>query len=338
MSKKLVTIALATYFPNVSFFIKQLESLDAQSYSNLEMIVCDDSADEKQFELITEVIQKTVQKIPFTLFRNDSNKGSNKTFEFLTEKSNGDFIAYCDQDDIWLPEKIETLMAIMEEQKVTLAYSDLSIIDENDKTTGRTLLNSSFRMKHVYGDDAFSYLVENNSVTGCAMLIRSDIAKSSIPFPDYSMYLHDHWLAICAASKGSLSYTDTTLVNYRIHGQNQMGVKRFYDVHTGLDYIRVKIDEPLAKVEFIKSRIVLNKNKINFLEHKIEILSYRKKRSENHGFCSIVGIKLLIKQGISLFLFETLLFLVGHRCQNLILKLKNSMVKSATKLALMIKS
>lgn len=338
MTNSLVTIALATYFPNATFLEKQLNSLNNQSYSNLELLVCDDSGDQHQFELINAMVLKVVTKFPVRFLRNEKNIGSNQTFEKLTRESTGDFIAYCDQDDIWLPEKISTLLRVIKEKNVSLAYSDLSLINENDDLVSKSMLNSSFRMKHVFGKEAFNYLIENNSVTGCAMLIKSNIAKKAIPFPDDKLFVHDHWLAICAAAEGEIGYSTNPLVSYRIHGQNQIGTKRFHDLNTAEMYVSEKIELPILKLNMIRERFNLNNAKDKLLKEKLDLLNIRNKQFRRKGFIKIKEMKILANTGFGLFAFESILFLCPRWLQKCVLHFKNNTVLHVTKFVNKIKT
>lgn len=332
MPNSLVTIALATYFPNVVFLEKQLRSLNNQTYKNLELLVCDDSNDEQQFDLISILIQNEITNFSVRLIRNEKNIGSNKTFEKLTRESTGDFIAYCDQDDIWLPEKISTLKNLIEDKSGILAYSDLCLIDENDNLISNSMLNSSFRMKHVFGKDAFNYLIEHNSVTGCAMLISSNIAKKAIPFPSDKMFVHDQWLAICAAAEGEIVYSSNPQIKYRIHGKNQIGTKRFHDLNHITDYVREKIEFPIDKLALIKSRLILRNEKNKYLVQKLNFFSLRLKQHKRKGFIKISEMKVLANQGFSLFVFESILFFFPSGIQRAVLIIKNNGVRYITKL------
>ncbi|MDF2557728.1 MAG: glycosyl transferase family 2 [Bacillales bacterium] len=331
MTKPVVSVVLATYFPDEKFFEKQLRSIDDQTYTNIELLICDDSESEEQFQFISELLKKTIVKVPYTLFRNEKNCGSNKTFSRLTLESKGNYIAYCDQDDIWLPVKIEDLMQLIETKNSTLAYSDLSLINENDQVTATSMLKSNFRMKHVYGDEAFSYLVESNSVTGCSMLIEANLAKNALPFPEPKVYVHDHWLAIYAAAKGNLVYSAKPLVHYRIHEQNQIGVKRFHGLQNVEDYVRAKIEEPLERLELVKERIDLNDKQVPILDDKILLLKIRLSRSKKERFYTLHELKLVIKSNPVLFIFETILFMSGKTLQVFILNFKNHFVKKITR-------
>ena len=98
IDKPLVSILLAVYKPNETWFIEQLISLNEQTYDNIELLVYDDCPD---FPVNEDIIKKYITKFSYTLIRGIENEGSNKAFEELTKEAKGELFAYCDQDDIW---------------------------------------------------------------------------------------------------------------------------------------------------------------------------------------------------------------------------------------------
>jgi glycosyltransferase involved in cell wall biosynthesis len=123
--KPLVSILLAVYKPNETWLIEQLISLNEQTYENIELLVYDDCPN---YPVKEYTIKQYITKFSYTLIRGSENKGSNKAFEELTKQGNGDFFAYCDQDDIWESEKIEFLIDLIKKENAVLGYSDMFII------------------------------------------------------------------------------------------------------------------------------------------------------------------------------------------------------------------
>ena len=100
-----VDIVLSVYKPNIEFLEKQLESLNEQTYPNIEVIIHDDCVEER---CDRAVFERKLTKIPYRILPyQDRNLGYTKAFERLVKNTTGAYIAFCDQDDIWLPEKIE---------------------------------------------------------------------------------------------------------------------------------------------------------------------------------------------------------------------------------------
>lgn len=217
--KPLVSIVMATYNPRMDWLREQLISLENQSYENLELLILDDCSSEVPFNEIEDCVNRCITRIPYEIHQNEQNLGSTKTFEKLTLLAKGKCIAYCDQDDIWDRDKIKTLLDFLNNDNINLAYSEVTIIDE----TGRAIADNitEYRKRHILfeGENLVEKLLLRNFVTGCAMLIKAETAKKSIPFIENMV--HDHYLALSASLTGGLALCRKALVSYRIHDTNQ---------------------------------------------------------------------------------------------------------------------
>ena len=246
--KPLISIVMAVYHPRTDWLVEQLDSLNAQSYPNLELIVCDDGADAPVAE---EAFAGHITAFHWELVRNEENMGSNKTFERLTQMVRGEYIAYCDQDDVWLPEKIETLMPFFVESAVNLVCSDMFIIDGEGRQKADSI--TKVRRHHVFrngGMELTEKLLFSNFVTGCAMMIRSETAKAAIPFCPYMV--HDHYLAFYSSLHGQIRSVPRALLRYRLHGGNQTGVMA--GVFDKQSYLQNRILEPLSRLRWLQER------------------------------------------------------------------------------------
>lgn len=248
----LVSILLAAYKPNYDWFKEQLISLNNQTYDNIELIIYDDCPDEPISE---EFVSKYITNFNYKIIRGKINKGSNKAFEELTKIGEGDYFAYCDQDDIWEADKVKLLVDKIEKDKSVLVYSDMSVIDGNGVHRYDTLIQAKPRLKYIYGKDLSAQFFFKNCVSGCCMLVRNDTAKSAIPFSNYM--IHDQWICLVASLNGNISFIDKTLVNYRIHGNNQTGSLR--GVYTKEDYYSLRVDPLEDRINELNE--VLHRNK-----------------------------------------------------------------------------
>lgn len=272
--KPLISILMATYNPRMDWFKEQLLSLNNQSYDNLELIVRDDCSSEVDFSDIELMVKETITNFKYTIYRNDQNLGSNSTFERLTADGNGEFFAYCDQDDIWLPEKISTLYdSITKNNDVSLTCSDMFIIDGDGNTTANSI--TAVRKHHVFhSGKEITSLLFRNFVTGCAMLIKADVARSAIPFCKY--YVHDQYLALWATAHGSVCSIPDKLIKYRIHGNNQTGLMT--GVKDKESYKRVRIDSVYKQLDWMKSNFTCSEAFSKSIE---DGLSWIKIRQDN---------------------------------------------------------
>lgn len=229
---------MAVYRPDPAFFEAQLRSIDSQDYPRMETLLLDDSADPVHSATVEAMTSRLLTRHPYRLERNDQNLGVQATFGRLTEQSTADLLAYCDQDDIWLPEKIKKL-AMLFADSITMGYSNLSIIDGEDKERYPTLQAMNRRFTHKAGAGLFPYFLQDNCVTGTTMMIRREVAQAALPFPE--SFVQDQWLALWATSLGSIAYTPESLVRYRLHDHNVVGMNSLHGVTDRQSYVSERL-------------------------------------------------------------------------------------------------
>ncbi len=244
----LISILMAVYEPRMDWLEQQLDSLNAQTYPNLRLYVRDDSSPTVPFEAIQALVRQRITAFPFTIDRNEQNLGSTKTFERLTAEGEGDYFAYCDQDDVWLPEKLS--VSIKQIGSAGLLCGDMLLIDAAGKTIGRSITELYPRLKFLAGAGLSDCLVYRNFVIGCTMLMRSDIAKAAIPFA-HSM-VHDHYLAWYCALEHDIAVADRPLLLYRRHGACQTGI--LTGIVTKQDYLDRHLGGFLTRVSELSER------------------------------------------------------------------------------------
>ena len=235
--KPLISILMAVYEPRMDWLRQQLVSLNEQTYPNLRLYIRDDCSPTVPYEQIQSCVRDCITRFPYVITRNERNLGSNATFELLTKEAEGDLFAYCDQDDVWLPEKLTVLQEAMERERAVLAYSDVSAVDDEGKLLARSLRELRPRLTYLEGSDLAPKLFFRNCVAGCAMLVNSNIAERAIPFPRQTVC--DHWIALLAATEGTVAFVPDQLVRYRQHKRNQTGV--LAGVSDKQSYLRYKV-------------------------------------------------------------------------------------------------
>ncbi|WP_243127563.1 glycosyltransferase [Clostridium butyricum] len=282
--KPLVSILLAVYKPNDNWLIEQLISLNKQNYENLNLYVYDDCP---EYPTNTEIFNKYITNFEYKIIRGEVNKGSNKAFEELTKIADGEFFAYCDQDDIWETNKISLMMDEFTED-VTLVCCDLSIIDENSNKTHESLCDIRKRIVYKSGYNLAKGILVSNFVTGCAMIVKRNIAIKSIPFA--RKIVHDNWIAVVAALNGKIKFLDKQLIKYRQHNNNQTGIlKGIYNKKT---YYNIKIVDLLERYLVLKDRLTGYEEVNEYIDYCITSLQARK---EYFMKPSINQLKIMIK-------------------------------------------
>jgi glycosyltransferase involved in cell wall biosynthesis len=208
----LVSVALCT-FNGGRFLDRQISSLLEQRGVALEVIACDDGSTDDTWALLQAWAAKDGR---IRVFRNTQRLGFTDNFVHAMSLCRGEYIAPCDQDDIWMPNKLSRLVAHMGEH--LLCYCDSALIDDEGNSLGQRI-SDRINMFHGCGVVPLAFW---NSVSGHALVFRASLLRRAWPFPQGSFF--DWWLAAVAASHGSVGYVDEALVAYRQHGQSQTDV------------------------------------------------------------------------------------------------------------------
>ena len=249
-AKPLIAILMAVYEPRLDWLKEQLASLEAQTYPNLRLYVRDDCSPTVPFDDIRECVRSCIRSFPYEIQRNEKNLGSNSTFEWLTREAEGTYFAYCDQDDIWLPRKLEVLQRTIESEKAALVCSDMYVIDEKDRQSADSI--TKVWPHHVFfrDENPAPKLLMKTFALGCAMLMRAETAKAAIPFCPYMVY--DHYLALCAAVEGKVVSLPMPLLSHRMHGDNQTQV--LAGVTDRDSYYQIRLQEREDRLIWLQTR------------------------------------------------------------------------------------
>ena len=211
----LVSIVMGTY-NGQEFLCQQIDSIIGQSYSNLEIIIQDDGSSDETCNIVRRYASKD-SRIQF--FRNKENLGIVQNFYDLIDKTRGEYIAISDQDDIWQPNKIESLINHIGNH--SLIYSDSHLIDQSGDQTGKTLLETLGYTPKL-GKLLLGCLTEN-TVSGHACLFSKAIVRSILKhrYETYlENYMYDMHIAFTASLNNGILYYETPLTFHRIHGGN----------------------------------------------------------------------------------------------------------------------
>jgi len=204
----LVSIALCTYNGS-RFLAQQMDSLLSQTHPLLEIVVADDASSDDT----VAILEKYARLDPrVSVSVNPANLGFARNFECALARCRGTFIAPCDQDDVWLPDKISMLVAAIGEHP--LAYCDSTHIDEHGNPTGPRMSD----IVPMLSTDHPAMFAFGNCVSGHAMLFRRELIARALPVP--AEFFYDWWIAAVAASAGGIVFRNHSRVLYRQHGSN----------------------------------------------------------------------------------------------------------------------
>lgn len=222
-----IDILLSTY-NGEQYLRNQIESIINQTYKNWRLLIRDDGSQDKTIEILEYYLRKHKDKI---VLIEDGQKhlGASKSFFRLLGYSDAKYIMFCDQDDVWLPYKIEKTYNKMKElekkhnDKPLLVYSDLKVVDKD-----LNLIAPSFwKYQHIDPKrNKLNHLLVQNVITGCTMMINNKLKDMLITMPDDEI-MHDWWLGLVGASFGELDFIKEPLVLYRQHGKNDTGAQKY---------------------------------------------------------------------------------------------------------------
>jgi len=223
-----VIVLMATY--NGSKFLKeQIESIQYQTHLNWELWIRDDNSSDSTVEIIRNY-ESSDSRIRL-VEDSDGNLGISKNFLkllSLAALSEANYFCFSDQDDVWIPNKIEKQLSFMKEKeyskRAVLVHSDLEVVDEMLAMVDLSFMN--FLNIHHVENNAISVLLTQNFVTGCTMMMNRELIEVALPMSN-QVVIHDWWLALCASAVGEVVYINQAMVKYRQHGSNEVGVRSY---------------------------------------------------------------------------------------------------------------
>lgn len=222
-----VEILLGTY-NGASFLGEQLDSIVNQGYTDWKLLIHDDNSTDETINIIKKYTALYPDKITF-LDDALSFGNASENFGFLLGNTSANYVMFCDQDDVWLPHKIERTLQKMKEVEDTysntpiLIHSNLKVVDQD-----LDVLSDSY-WSYQGIDPSYSTLnrlLVQNVITGCTVMINRPLATMALPVPK-NVIMHDWWLGLVASAFGNISYIDAPLMLYRQHEANDTGATSF---------------------------------------------------------------------------------------------------------------
>ncbi|MGA1980070.1 MAG: glycosyltransferase family 2 protein [Sedimentisphaerales bacterium] len=227
MTQPAISICMATY-NGEQFLGQQLDSIIAQSNQDWQLLVRDDGSDDNTVHIVEDYAGRLPEKI--RLVTDDGNRlGASLNFGKLLEYADTEYIMFSDQDDVWLPNKIELTLNAMKaaEQiypdKPILIHTDLQVMDYKLDI----IANSMWSYQKLFpeaGSD-LNRIMAQNVVTGCTVMLNKKARAVSIPVPDEAI-MYDWWLALKVCEHGKIIYVSIPSVLYRQHSKNRLGAQK----------------------------------------------------------------------------------------------------------------
>jgi len=253
MNEKKITVALSVYRPDGRWLAEQVASLAAQDIvqndaGTIELLCWNDSPESFDAD---GWFRAHPQPFPVRVLGDGCTHGVTAAFAALTEAAGGTYIAYCDQDDIWLPQKLSRMAAYLDDHPdCPCCHCDAEMIGDDGQPFGRRLYPESLHvLENITHQKQF--LLRANWTLGCAMLVRATIAKAALPFPQ--MVYHDQWLAVWSAFHGGIAFLPDVLLQHRLHSRHTS--QMLVGIESRADYYEKKLAKDRGFLDFICERI-----------------------------------------------------------------------------------
>ncbi len=221
-----IEILLATC-NGARFLGDQLDSLLAQTERSIVVIACDDCSDDNTAAILATYAARHPDFLK-VIAPPAKRLGPCGNFGRLLDIATADYIMFCDQDDVWLPDKVADSLARMLElerdlgrQTPLLVHTDLAVVDADLVEIEASLATYSGSNPRLA---SFAHLLIGNVAAGCTIMANRALFELARPIPPDAL-MHDHWLAQVAAGMGRISYIDRATMLYRQHGGNTIGAQ-----------------------------------------------------------------------------------------------------------------
>ncbi|MDP1880975.1 MAG: glycosyltransferase family 2 protein [Parachlamydiaceae bacterium] len=226
-----IDILLGT-FQGESYLEELLRSIFSQTYQDFCILIRDDGSTDRTLEIIKTYSQSYPSKI--ILITSTTNLGVKKNFSELLKHSHAPYVMFADQDDYWLPNKIEVSMYEIKQLESIhgthvplLVHTDLKVVDHQLKL----IAPSFWKFTNI---NPLSYqlnrLLTQNIFTGCTLLFNRSLANLAFPIPNEAI-MHDWWVGLIASCFGFIQTCSKQTILYRQHTDNQVGAKKYSFIH-----------------------------------------------------------------------------------------------------------
>ena len=224
----MTAILLGTY--NGSKYLRELlDSLFAQTNQEFKLVVHDDGSTDKTCEILAEYAADHKGRVEILWGPPTGSPQAN--FMWMLSQVNADYYLYCDQDDVWMENKLELTLSALQELEgdgiPALVFSDMDVVDER-----LNLINSSFirSLGRDVRNTAYTQVLIDNPAAGCTEIFNRALRDIVVQFPDVdSLPMHDVWTLLMADIFGRVKGLDVSLVRYRQTGHNIKGASEETD-------------------------------------------------------------------------------------------------------------
>lgn len=243
-----------TSYNGEKYIKEQIESIRHNTYTNWNITIYDDGSTDSTCSILSDYEKRYPDKIKF--IKNSKNKGVTKNFlegisSLTTDTKNHHYYMFCDQDDVWMKDKIEKTLKVIKklERKYKdtplVVFTDTMVVNEDlDVTEESFFKNSGLNPKNT----KLEALLMENKLIGCTVMFNEEVRKKLVNLPP-AIRFHDWWIGLIGAAFGQVHYINSPTLYYRQHGNNVVGNKTF------AGYVKKSISSPSQQKEALNKTI-----------------------------------------------------------------------------------
>ena len=205
---------MATY-QGAMYIAEEIRSMLPQLHEGDELVISDDGSTDGTKQIVEKYINAGA---PIRLI-DGPQRGFVANFQSAISAAQGEVLFLADQDDIWLPGKVDRMLVEFDDPDCLVAVHDAQLVDAERRPLGQRV----FELRH-----SREGLVKNlakNSYMGCCMAVRSDFRGAFLPIPDVEF--HDWWIGLLSEMRGGSRFVPEVLLEYRRHGGNASPEEHF---------------------------------------------------------------------------------------------------------------
>ncbi|WP_289091690.1 glycosyltransferase family 2 protein [uncultured Bacteroides sp.] len=257
----MIDILLSTY-NGEKYIYELLESLKEQTYKDFRILIRDDSSSDNTVGIIEKFKESNNINIEI-INDNKGNIGSTASFESLVNYSTADYFMFCDQDDVWLPNKIALSINKIEELEKKfgkniplLIFTNLKIVDSKLNL----ISESYFKYQNISPSVCYNIwkCMALSVAAGCTMILNKYSKEYILPIPKY--LIHDHWIISNIVYWGKCDYILEPTILYRQHNNNSVGASS-----TSTKYLLNRLTTPIKWLTLYKKELGSFKFRVNYV-------------------------------------------------------------------------